>query len=83
MQVGIRLISNGQCPVHKYWEHLLQLIRKGDIQPLDMVTHRIPLEEIEKVYDLFSNRKMGMQKIFLQTRNSFLPASGTPQLTQV
>lgn len=83
MQLGIRLIANGQCPVHRYWEHLLDLIRKGDIEPLDMVTHRVRLEEMAKLYDLFSKRKMGMQKVFVETRNSAAPTPGTPQLIEL
>ena len=83
MQLGVRLISNGQCPVHKYWEHLLDLVRKGDINPYDILTHRIRLDDMEKVYDLFSRRQDGMQKIFVQTNHSAPPAHGAPRLTDL
>lgn len=83
MQLGIRLIANGQCPVHKYWHHLLDLVRKGDINPLDMVTHRFRLDEMGKVYDLFSRRQLGMQKVFIQTKNSASPSPGAPPLTEL
>jgi threonine dehydrogenase-like Zn-dependent dehydrogenase len=81
MQTGVRLIGNGQAPVQKYWKHLLELIRKGEINPLDMVTHRMRLEDMEKVYALFDKREEGMQKIFVQTRFSAPPAAGSPSLT--
>ncbi|KAH8127487.1 hypothetical protein FP744_10003338 [Trichoderma asperellum] len=81
METGIRLIGNGQAPIHKYWEHLLLLIQQGKIQPLNMVTHRFRLEDMEKVYDMFNHRADGMQKIFVETKYSSLPAPGTPTLT--
>jgi len=74
METGVRLIGNGQAPVHKYWEHLMDLIQKGEINPLNMVTHRLRLEDIEKVYEAFDKRE-GMQKIFLQTRHSNPPTA--------
>ncbi|GFP60255.1 zinc-type alcohol dehydrogenase-like protein C1198.01 [Trichoderma asperellum] len=56
METGIRLIGNGQAPIHK-------------------------LEDMEKVYDMFNHRADGMQKIFVETKYSSLPAPGTPTLT--
>ncbi|PTB36119.1 hypothetical protein M441DRAFT_51401 [Trichoderma asperellum CBS 433.97] len=53
----------------------------GKIQPLNMVTHRFRLEDMEKVYDMFNHRAGGMQKIFVETKYSSLPAPGTPILT--
>ena len=81
MQTGVRLIGNGQAPVHKYWGHLLKLVQEGTIQPLDMVTHRFDISDMEKVYDLFDKREHGLQKVFVQTRHSAPPAAGAPKLT--
>ncbi|KAK0757371.1 hypothetical protein N5P37_010093 [Trichoderma harzianum] len=81
METGIRLIGNGQAPVHKYWEQLLVLIQQEKIRPLDMVSHRFRLEDMVKVYDLFNHRADGMQKIFVQTQYSSPPTPGTPALT--
>jgi len=83
MQTGIRLIGNGQAPVQKYWEHLLQLIRQNKVDPLEMVTHRFRLEDMEKVYSLFDRREPGVQKVFIQTKNSFPPSPGAPSLTEL
>ncbi|KAJ5825968.1 hypothetical protein N7474_003106 [Penicillium riverlandense] len=82
MQTGVRLIGNGQAPVQKYWQQLMELIQKDEIKPLDMVTHRLRLEDIEKVYEAFDKRQ-GMQKIFLQTKYSNPPAPGAPELTSL
>ncbi|KAF3065990.1 hypothetical protein CFAM422_009143 [Trichoderma lentiforme] len=81
METGIRLIGNGQAPVHKYWENLLLLIQQGKIRPLNMVSHRFRLEDMVKVYDLFNHRADGMQKISVLTQYSSPPAPGTPALT--
>jgi len=82
MERGIRLIGNGQAPVHMYWEDLLKKIQDGSIEPLKMLSHRVALEELETVYKKYDAREQGMQKIFVQTKFSFPPASGTPQLTK-
>ncbi|KAG0156123.1 hypothetical protein PDIDSM_3299 [Penicillium digitatum] len=81
MQTGVHLMGNGQAPVHKYWKHLMHLIQMNDINPLDMVTHRVRLEDIEKLYALFNKREKGMQKVFLQTKHSSPPSEGAPRLT--
>lgn len=83
MQTGVRLIGNGQAPVHKYWDHLLDLIQQKKIEPLDMVTHRFDIADMEKVYELFDKKELGMQKIFVQTRHSPAAAKGTPAITRL
>ena len=83
MQTGIRLIGNGQAPVHKYWEHLLDLVRRKEIDPLKMVIHRVKLEDIEKLYSQFEKRENGIQKVFIQTKFSSAPYPGTPELTEL
>lgn len=81
MERGIRLIGNGQAPVHKYWHDLLGRIQSGEIDPLRMVSHRVSLDEMEKVYQKFEKKEDGMQKVFVQTRFSAPPAPGAPPLT--
>lgn len=81
MQRGIRLIGNGQAPVHKYWDELLEKIRKGELDPLQMVSHRARLEDIDKVYQKFDAKEDSMQKVFVETKFSFPRAEGTPELT--
>lgn len=83
MERGIRLIGNGQAPVHMYWEKLLKMIESGEIDPLKMVSHRIDVSELDTAYYKFEARKEedGLQKIFVQTKFSAPPAPGTPALT--
>lgn len=81
MERGVRFIGNGQAPVHMYWEKLRDMIEDGEIDPLKMVTHRVRLEDLDKVYHKFDKKEDGMQKVFVQTRFSAPPALGSPQLT--
>lgn len=81
METGVHLNGNGQCPVQKYWHELLTLIQQDKIHPLNMVTHRFDLKDMEKVYELFNQRAEGMQKIFVQTKFSAPRAPASPALT--
>lgn len=81
MQRGIRLIGNGQAPVHKYWHELLDMLRSGDLDPLQMVSHRVSLDDLDKVYYKFEAREDAMQKVFVETKHSFPAAEGSPSLT--
>ena len=80
MERGVRLIGNGQAPVHLHWEQLLQMIREGKTDPYRMLTHRIKLEDLDVVYKKFDAKEDHIQKIFVQTRFSDPPAEGSPAL---
>jgi threonine dehydrogenase-like Zn-dependent dehydrogenase len=81
MERGVRLIGNGQAPVWLYWEKLLKMIQDGTIEPLKMVTHRVDISEIDKVYYKFDKKEDNIQKVFISTKFSDPPAPGAPQLT--
>ena len=81
MERGIRLIGNGQAPVHKYWNELLERIQQNQLDPLQMLSHRVRLEDLDKVYTKFLNREDGMQKIYVETKFSLPRAEGSPALT--
>jgi len=80
MERGVRLIGNGQAPVHKYWEDLLAMIQKGEIEPLDMVSHRVRLEDLDKIYYMFEKREENMQKVYVETQFSAPACAGCPPL---
>jgi threonine dehydrogenase-like Zn-dependent dehydrogenase len=82
MQRGIRLIGNGQAPVHKYWDELLAKIQKGELNPLQMVSHRVRLEDLDKVYAKFDAKEDGIQKVFVETKHSLPKASDSPEVTR-
>ncbi len=81
MQRGVRLIGNGQAPVHMYWEDLLAKIQAGEIDPLRMVSHRLRLDDLATAYYKFDKKEDGMQKIFVETRFSAPACEGSPALT--
>nr|OQO17882.1 hypothetical protein B0A51_15410 [Rachicladosporium sp. CCFEE 5018] len=80
MERGIRLIGNGQAPVHLYWHDLLKKIQSGEIDPLKMVTHRVKMEDMAKVYYAFDKKEDGIQKIYVETKFSAPPCEGSPGL---
>jgi hypothetical protein len=45
-----------------------------------MVTHRVRLEDLDKVYYAFEKKEDGMQKVFVETKFSAPACKGSPQL---
>ena len=96
MERGVRLIGNGQAPVHLYWEKLLKYIQEDKIHPLSMLSHRVLIDDMEEIYHMYDRKDDNMQKvrdlvtmillftnkgqIFVTTAASAPPAPGTPEL---
>ncbi|MGC5172254.1 zinc-dependent alcohol dehydrogenase [Micromonospora sp. DT81.3] len=53
MNKGLTIRTN-QAPVKRQWPRLLEHIQAGHIRPSDLVTHRIPLDDIAEGYHMFS-----------------------------
>ena len=58
-------IRAGQCHVHRYMRPLLERIQKGEIDPSFVITHRLPLDQAPKGYDMFLNKEDGCEKVVL------------------
>jgi threonine dehydrogenase-like Zn-dependent dehydrogenase len=58
-------IKTGQCHVHRYVPELLDRIRKGEIDPSFVVTHRLPLSQAPEAYKLFRFRQDECIKVVL------------------
>ena len=58
-------IRTGQCHVHRYLRPLLQRIENGEIDPSFIVTHRLPLDEAPRGYELFKNKQDDCLKVVL------------------
>jgi threonine dehydrogenase-like Zn-dependent dehydrogenase len=58
-------IKTGQTHVHKYVPILLDRIRKGEIDPSFVITHRLPLRDAPRGYEMFKNKKDGCIKVVL------------------
>lgn len=55
MNKGLTIRTN-QAPVKRQWPRLFEHIRNGVISPRELITHRIPLDEIAEGYHLFSSK---------------------------
>jgi len=84
MEKGVRLIGNGQAPVHLYWQEILdEYILTGKFDPTFMITHRVPLEDMPKLYQAFDKRVDGVEKVFVETKFSSSPDVGCPTTKRV
>ncbi|HXF73018.1 MAG TPA: zinc-binding dehydrogenase, partial [Actinomycetota bacterium] len=54
---AITLRFSGLCPVHARWEEAMAAVRDGLIDPLPLISHRLPLEEAPRGYELFERRE--------------------------
>jgi threonine dehydrogenase-like Zn-dependent dehydrogenase len=59
-------LKTGQTHVQRYMKSLLERIEKGEIDPSFVITHRMPLEDAPKGYDLFMNKQDDCIKIVLK-----------------
>ncbi|MGW5157011.1 glutathione-dependent formaldehyde dehydrogenase, partial [Nonomuraea wenchangensis] len=58
-------IRTGQCHVQRYTEPLLQRIRAGEIDPSFVISHRMPLSEAPRGFELFKNKQDECNKVVL------------------
>jgi threonine dehydrogenase-like Zn-dependent dehydrogenase len=65
MNRGLTL-KTGQCHVHRYMKPLLEHIRKGDIDPSFVVTHRLGLGDAPSGYDTFKHKQDDCVKVVLK-----------------
>lgn len=55
MNKGLTIRSN-QCSVKRHWPRLFEHVKNGLLRPKEIVTHRIPLEEIAEGYHIMSSK---------------------------
>jgi threonine dehydrogenase-like Zn-dependent dehydrogenase len=59
-------IRSGQCHVQRYMKPLLQRVQNGEIDPSFVITHRLPLDEAPRGYDMFLNKEDNCEKVVLK-----------------
>ena len=59
-------IRAGQCHVQRYMKPLLERIRKGEIDPSFIITHRMKLEDAAEGYEMFLEKQDGCMKVVLE-----------------
>jgi threonine dehydrogenase-like Zn-dependent dehydrogenase len=58
-------IRAGQCHVQRYMKPLLERIRKGEIDPSFVITHRLGLDEAPQGYETFKQKEDDCVKVVL------------------
>lgn len=59
-------VRNGQCDVHKFMPLLLDTILEGKIDPSEIISHRLTLDEAPHAYDIFKNKQDECVKVVLK-----------------
>nr|WP_070121395.1 zinc-dependent alcohol dehydrogenase [Bacillus marinisedimentorum] len=59
-------LTMGQAPVIHYMPELNNMIKEGKIDPTDIITHRLPLKDAQKGYQLFHDREDSCIKVVLK-----------------
>jgi threonine dehydrogenase-like Zn-dependent dehydrogenase len=54
---GITVRFAGICPVHAWWETVMTELAAGRLDPLPVISHRLPLEDAAEGYRLFDGRR--------------------------
>jgi threonine dehydrogenase-like Zn-dependent dehydrogenase len=58
-------LRTGQCHVQRYMQPLLERIERGELNPSRIITHRLPLADTPRGYDIFKNKEDGCEKVVL------------------
>ncbi|MEX0833378.1 MAG: alcohol dehydrogenase catalytic domain-containing protein [Actinomycetota bacterium] len=47
----------GICPVHTWWDRAMAAVERGDIDPLPIISHTLPLADAPHGYELFDSHE--------------------------
>lgn len=61
---GIKLRA-GQAPVHVFIDQLMKMVEDGEIVTDDIITHRMPLSEASRAYEMFNAKSDDCVKVVL------------------
>ncbi|MCX7571535.1 glutathione-dependent formaldehyde dehydrogenase [Tumebacillus sp. DT12] len=59
-------LRTGQAPVIHYMPYLYDLIKQGKVNVSDVITHRLPLSEAKRGYEIFDSKDDGCIKVLLK-----------------
>ena len=59
-------IRQGQCHVHRYLPKLYEHIRRGDIDPTFIITHKLGLDVAPDAYEIFKHKRDDCMKVVLK-----------------
>jgi threonine dehydrogenase-like Zn-dependent dehydrogenase len=58
-------IKTGQTHVQRYMQPLLERIQNGELDPTFVITHRLPLDDAPRGYEIFKNKQDECIKVVL------------------
>ncbi|MDG4651233.1 zinc-dependent alcohol dehydrogenase [Chryseobacterium arthrosphaerae] len=58
-------IKAGQCNVHPIIDRLMGYVESGQVTLDDVITHRLPLDAVDKGYEIFDKKEDGCVKVVL------------------
>lgn len=64
MQKGLSMKS-GQTPVQHYWHMLLEKVRRGELDPSIVISHKMPLDAAPNAYKMFNEKRDEVIKVVL------------------
>lgn len=64
MNKGLAM-KTGQTHMMRYMQPLLERIQKGEIDPTFIISHRVPLNDAPKMYEIFCNKQDECSKVVL------------------
>ena len=56
----------GQAPVHNYIDHLIALVAAGEVRLDDIISHRLPLADAARGYQIFNDKEDDCTKVVLR-----------------
>jgi len=59
-------LKMGLCPVHSYVEPILKMIQKGKIDPTDIITHILSMDDGADAYKIFDKKEDNCIKVILK-----------------
>jgi threonine dehydrogenase-like Zn-dependent dehydrogenase len=59
------ILRMNQANAKRHLPHLIEHVRAGRLKPREIITHRVPLEEVDEAYHLFSAKQDGCIKTVL------------------
>jgi S-(hydroxymethyl)glutathione dehydrogenase / alcohol dehydrogenase len=59
-------IKSGQAPAVNLMPKLFDLVTNGDIDPTDIITHKVPLEQASEAYRVFNDHEDEVIKVILK-----------------
>jgi threonine dehydrogenase-like Zn-dependent dehydrogenase len=54
---ALRIQFAGICPIHAWWDRAMAAVQTERIDPLPIISHRLPLSEAPEGYELFESRR--------------------------